>query len=162
MKTWSSHQAFVDEIVYRCLQEGIRQRDKIIQIIQLERLDESQHKDAVGLNGLEGMNMTFPALRIAVSRSTSRKDKTGHRDIWCVPKVHRYVSMRRLGELVAAADSGNLTAEEVVELGQSRDDLYQVALDLEAKARVMFSDALGVRERAINAHCAVLDLGGVH
>lgn len=161
MNTWTSHQSFVDHTVHQCLQSGIRDRDKIIRQIQCGRLEERKWADPKTLTGLEGMDITQRHLIIAVSRSTSRKDKTGHRDMWCVPKVHRYVSLNRLRELTAAADAGNITAEEVVELGQSRDDLHTVALGLEAKARVMFTDAFKVRESAICAHCSVLDLGGM-
>jgi len=143
-----SRQAHIDGIVYQAIATGIRTRDALIREVRGD----------FEFQGLYGL--TDKALKEAVSRTTSRADKTGKRDIWCVPKAYRYVSISRVWELVEASDQGALPADEVVELGQSRDDLYTVAMDLEDRARKMFAEAYRVRDIAINAHCSVLDLGG--
>lgn len=158
IRKWSSPQAYIDHVVGNCLATGIRRRDKIIREIQIGRIMERNVTAPTELTGLESLDLKPQALKVAVSRTTSRKDSHGHRDIWCVPKAHRYVSIKRVRELTGAVDHGGITAEEVVELKQSLDDLHQVALELRRKAQVMFTDATAVRQVAYNAHCSVLDL----
>lgn len=151
-KRWTSHQAYVDQTVYGCLQKGIRTRKAIIRAIQFGRLDQRNYNVIAGLTGLEEMNVTHAALMIAVSRSTSRKDKTGHRDIWCVPGKLRYVSLARLRDLTEAHDSGNITAEDYAEWQQSKQDVFDVAEDQMDKGRRMLRSGFTLRRCAIEAH----------
>ena len=166
-RKWSSYQAYVDSVVYHCLSEGIRKRDKIIDAIQVGRIFARNETDPTELTGLEAMDITQKNLIVAVSRTTSRKDSHGHRDIWCVPtkgdkpKVIRYVSLSRFDELTEAKASGNITAEGFSEFVQSREDLFRVADKQHAEIKNAAKFEKKLRDKATDAHSAVLDFGGV-
>jgi hypothetical protein len=156
-KKWKSPQAFVDTVVHNCIAQGMRDRDSIIALIQTERVHENNLAHAEGReSGIEGMNRTEEALRVRVSRPTSREDKDGHRDIWCLDK--RYVSLRRFDDLTEARATGNIAAEEYVEFVQSREDLFAIADKKEAEANKLFAIAKQLREKARNADSPSLDL----
>lgn len=155
-RKWTSPQAFVDRVVGNCLATGIRTRAAIIRKIQTGRIMERNVTPPTMLTGLEDLDITPKSLAHKISLSTSRTDAHGHRDTWCVPKVHRFVSLARFDELTGTDHA--LPADEYVEFVQSREDIFAVADKKEAEALKLLADVKMLRDRATNAHSAVLDL----
>jgi len=160
MSNWTSHQAFVDNVVYDCLSRGIRTRDEIIAHIQLERVDELSFASQDGvLSGLEDLDRTDKALAHRISLTTSRKDANGHRDIWCVRGKYRFVSVRRVKELTARVDDMTITPEESAELIESVKDLDTLHEHWYEKLRDCRSAMSQLEQVQIHATVSVLDLG---
>ena len=158
---WPNHQAFVDDIVRRCISRGVRERDDIFAHIRLARIAEVNAAGRQGTAcGVESLDRSDSSLMVAVSRTTSRKDKNGHRDIWCVPGLpHRYLSVARIKALTARVDDLTITPEEGLELVACVQDLQTLQDYWADKARKCFQAVSQIEQVQIHATVAALDLG---
>ena len=152
---WNSHQAFVDEMVERCLEYGTRSRWDMIQSIRSERISCSL---SPVWSGLDGMDVKDKTLIHKISLTTSREDKNGHRPIWCVPGRHRYLSVQRVKALAAKVDALTITPLEIAELRESVKDLQLLQDYWASKAKKAFQRVSQLEQLQIHATVAVLDL----
>ena len=146
---WSCHQAFVDEVVERCLANGVRDRASMIIAIRSECLADP---------GLRAVDTAWKTLIHKISLTTSREDSNGHRPIWCVPGRHRYLSVERVKALTAKVDALTITPAETKELRESVKDLQLLQDHWAAKAKKAFQGVSQIEQIQIHATVSMLDL----
>lgn len=154
--TYTSHQAFVDEMVEQCLNVGIRERDEMVGHIRTERA-WGFNRTHEGRTGTEGMDVTDKALRHKISLTTSRKTD-GFREIYCVPGKKRYLSLDRLRALANADVLGTLTEADQAEFNESVEDVELLQCALSDKIQELFAARKQLRAVYDDATLTVLDL----
>lgn len=156
---WGSHQAFVDEVIHRCLGLGSRTRDDLTAQV-LTALQHHQAKSAeLGPTGLELWHPSLYEIHIAISRTCSRTNSEGLRAIWSVPgQPHRYLSLSRLRSLVRLADSGVILSWQVRELLELKKDLGLLIDHWKEKGKTAFFHAGTLEGVLVEVELARLDL----
>ena len=150
---WSSRQAFIDHTVRACLNRGVRTRKGILWDL-LDRVSAERDEPVCAL--LSGASSLF--LYNKISLTTSREDKSGHRDIWNVPKEYRYVSVQRVRYLVRKEENAKegwspSLPGQAVELRESLLDLSLIKAHWErqiARARQCVNQIEALEEFATN------------